>query len=218
MHTAWKLRVPAVLLLVLAMLSVAPAAMAAQDPDAIIAGVLESSDPQAAYDALSEEDQAAFDAQMLPVKVIFTTATLVPADDTARNSYANGARPVLGAGPASLAASDGCWLGRGDGSAQAAAGNTLYTFFTTGEWCISGGVVTTASLYQAGGETATPGWRYEGTTASGSDVINNEGRSFASHNFILGSYGIDIQNVNECQRVDGLSNANYVVVATCSLV
>ena len=96
-----------------------------------------------------------------------------------------------------------CWTQRWNGSARAAAGNTLYTFYTVGGWCYSGSTVTDAWLADAGGETSTPGWRYEGVTGSGAGVVGNEGRSYARHQFVLGVGGIDIQHPVECLRVRG---------------
>lgn len=207
-NTTTTRRCLAVALAVLCSLALAAVPAAAADPDAIVDGVLSAPDPAAAYDALSAQDRAVFDDHMLPAAVKVDTTAVTPADDTARASAAAGA----------IAFADGCWAGRADGSAQSTAGNTLYTFFVTGSWCVTGGAVTSSSLYQAGGETATPGWRFEGTTSSGADVIGGQGRSFASQRFVLGSYGIDIQTVDECMRVNGQADSYFTSTRTCSLV
>lgn len=111
----------------------------------------------------------------------------------------------------------GCWTSRWTGSAQATAGNTLYTWYHVGGWCANGSTVTSAWEADSGGETSTPGWRYEGVVARDSGVVSNEGRSYSKHQFVLGVGGWDVQSPQECLRVRGFSNATATASYTCGI-
>lgn len=164
-------------------------------------------------DSLPESERQAFTETRLPATTTLEVLDPIPADAEARRTarmHDDRAEDV-----GFLAT--GCWTQRVNGSAQAAAGNTLYTFYTVGYWCSSGSTITAASLADAGGETSTPGWRYEGVTASDSGITQNEGRSYASHKFVLGSYGIDIQTSNECLRHRGFTDGTGVGEYVCGI-
>lgn len=79
------------------------------------------------------------------------------------------------AGPLPKAdASSGCWQASYTARFKNVFGATLGTATTTGRWCVSGSTVTSATLLHTWGETSTPGWSYEGVTATGAEVVTNE--------------------------------------------
>lgn len=56
-----------------------------------------------------------------------------------------------------------CYNGGGaTGSAKAAAGNTLYTFWQRADFCMKNGAPSRIDVYDTSGETKTPTWSYEG--------------------------------------------------------
>ncbi|GAA3731659.1 hypothetical protein HDA32_000477 [Spinactinospora alkalitolerans] len=176
--------------------------------------VFESNDPEATYEGLSDAERAAFDSYVLPAEQDVQTEVVEPQNDVARQIEESGGAPET-LNDASVA---GCWVGRADGSAQAAAGNTLYTFYVEGSWCSNGVTVTSASYDRAGGETSTPGWRYEGVNDFASGVsAGNQGVAWAQHSFVLGAGGWDIQHPLECIRLRGAANGNAYADYTCSV-
>jgi hypothetical protein len=111
----------------------------------------------------------------------------------------------------------GCWTQRWSGSAKAAAGNTLYTYYTTGGWCASGSTITSAWVADAGGETSTPGWRYDGVVATGSGIVSNQGRSYSQSTFVLSVGGFDVQSASPCVRVLGRTSGSSSAQYSCGL-
>ena len=132
---------------------------------------------------LSPADRATFVNTMLPATVT-VTVTKTSATGTA-------------------ARATGCWNGRVNGSATNAFGGTLYTYYTVGNWCSSNLTITSSRWVEAGGETSTPGWRYDGVINKGAAVTLNQGRSFSQFRFILGAMGTDVQSPTPCLRVKG---------------
>lgn len=111
----------------------------------------------------------------------------------------------------------GCWSSRTNRSGRAKAGNTLYTYYHVGRWCSSGTVVTSSSVADAGGETKTPGWRYEGIAKRGAGVVSNQGRSYSQHRFVLGIGGWDVQTPTPCARVRGTSSGTAMSDGVCGI-
>lgn len=162
-------------------------------------------------DTLGAEERARFVATMLPAEEVMTI-TQSPVDDAARASVAAAAQAGAPVSPQAT----GCWVGRADWNITAIAGNSLYTYYHVGGWCMSGSTVTSANIADRGAQTWTVGWRYNGVTASGSGVVSNQGRSYTQHNFILGVGGWDVQNTRECGRVNGGDNY-YTSSTTCGI-
>lgn len=168
----------------------------------IVSKVLASSNPKESYEQLSSSEKAAFDRRMLP-KSVTVDRTVSP----------TGGNPDGEVG----IQSGGCWRSEARGSARAAAGNTLYTYWVAGTWCISNGRVTSARVDYTGGETSTPGWRYEGERARGSGISSNIGRMWARHRFVLGSGGWDVQTTENCIRLNGYANHTAGSDLRCSI-
>ncbi|WNG56459.1 hypothetical protein F0U59_18100 [Archangium gephyra] len=164
----------------------APAPAEAADP---VSKVLKAPDPKKALEGLDAKEKADFNARM-------QVADVTLEDGTAEKVEDSGAK----------VAGQSCWKGQTRGSAKAAAGNTLFTFWVNGRWCASGGRVTKASFTRADGETKTPGWRYDGVKTKGGEAHKGQARVWAKHRFILGAGGIDIKTDDRCLRLNGTAN------------
>lgn len=226
MHT---LRKPTLTLLALTalVLAAAPAAQATE-PDGLhgvdAAGpartgvavpIEEPAGPElAAYlETLSVADREVFVSTVLPAEEVIVRAAPVPLDAPAQRS----ARLAALSGRSVSPMATGCWSQRWNGNARSAAGNVLYTYFTTGGWCSSGTSVTSAWLADASGQTSTPGWRYDGVVKSGAGVVSNQGRSYAQHRFVLRVGGWDVQSPSPCLRVSGTSGGTSSGTHTCGI-
>lgn len=175
----------------------APGPADAADP---VSKVMKAPDPKKALEALDAKERADFDARTQVKDVTLEDAT-VEKDEEAGAKVAGQA----------------CWKGQARGSAKAAAGNTLFTFWVNGQWCASGGRVTKASFTRADGETKTPGWRYDGVKTKGGEVHGNQGRVWAKHRFILGVGGIDIKNDDRCLRFSGTAKGKIKSENKCDV-
>lgn len=162
---------------------------------------------------MSADQRQQFIATELVNEVTVDYSGVEPADPTAEAAVA----AYGSVGAAWTAAASGCWLGRANYKATALAGNTLYTYFHTGGWCISGGCVYDPSTYEDGGETSTPGWHYNGVIKRKAGVISNQGRSYSQFKFTLSVGPWDVQTPTPCVRVNGLSNATYTSSGTCGI-
>ncbi|MBN9141444.1 MAG: hypothetical protein J0H23_11520 [Micrococcales bacterium] len=162
-------------------------------------------------DTLSPSERDAFIASTIPATET-VTVTQTPVDEAAQASVAEAARSGSAVSPRAT----GCWVGRADWDIKAIAGNSLYTYYHVGGWCMTGSTVNSAHIADSGAQTWTVGWRYNGVTASSSGVVSNQGRSYTQHNFILGVGGWDIQNTLECGRVNG-GDGYYTSSATCGI-
>lgn len=164
-------------------------------------------------DSLAPAERQAFVDSQLPAQVVVEQQAQQPADAAARRS-------VLAAAASGRAVSmlaTGCWTARQNGSAKAALGNTLYTYYTVGGWCSSGSTVTSAWLADSGGETSTPGWSYAGRINSAAGVVSNTGRSYAQHKFQLSAGGVVVQSPTPCLRVVGTSSGGASGSSSCGI-
>lgn len=162
---------------------------------------------------LTPRERADFVATKLPATFTETVEAPVPMDAKARQSRLAMSDRSEAISPLST----GCWTGRVNGSAKALAGNTLYTYYHVGYWCSSGSTITAARVQAAGGETSTPGWRYEGVINRGAAIVSNQGRSYSQQKFVLGTGGWDIQSPTPCLRVNGLTSGSYTYSSTCGV-
>ena len=168
----------------------------------------------AAYLAtLSVTDRDNFVRTQLPDEV--TLKVSQPAPQNAAALLSSSAAEVAGLTLSPLAT--GCWTQRWSGSAKAAAGNTLYTYYTVGGWCASGSAVTDAWLSGAGGQTSTPGWRYAGVIGSDAGIVSNLGRSYSQEQFILSVGGWDVQSPAPCIRVSGTASGTSSAQYACGI-
>ena len=188
-------------------------AQAVETTGAPASGVEISPELQNYLDTLGPEEQAEFIASTLPATETITYGKQTPADGMAVASLSAANARGVAVSPRAT----GCWTLRVNGSAKAATGNTLYTYYHVGKWCASGSTVTSATIQERGGETSTPGWRWAGAIGGGAGVVSNQGRSFSQVSFILKAGLWDVQNPTPCLRVNGMSNATGTTSSACSI-
>lgn len=163
------------------------------------------------FSSIPRAEAEAFIQNML-VANTETSFEAAPLNADARETVAEAGAPT-----AVTAMATGCWTAKATREASALAGNVLYTYFTTGGWCSSGSTVTDSWFVEAGGETSTPGWRYEGVLRTGTGVYSNQGRTYSQHQFVLGAGGWDVQSPTPCARVEGTSAGTYYNTGVCSV-
>lgn len=160
---------------------------------------------QAYLETLNPADQSKFINSKLPASI---TTTLTVTKETITPSESS---------RASAAQATGCWRARLNGQAKSALGNTLFTYYHLAYWCSSGLTITTSRWDGAGGETSTPGWRYEGVINKGAGVVLNQGRSYSQFRFVLGAGGIDVQSPTPCLRVKGTNTGGIGRDLVCGI-
>lgn len=168
---------------------------------------------QAYLDTLSTVEREQFIEMKLLAAVVETVESPKPTNVEARASVA--AASLVGGTVSPMAA--GCWTARTNGSAKAAAGNTLYTYYHVGGYCSSGSTITSAWVADSGGETSTPGWSYKGVISTDSGIVSNQGRSYSQMKFELGSGGWVVQSPTPCLRINGLSSGGVTASSTCGI-
>jgi hypothetical protein len=99
----------------------------------------------------------------------------------------------------------GCWAMQDSVSAKSLVGITLYTAGQSTEVCVSGGSVYYVTVYNVWQQVSAVGWRYDHRNVSTFNA-SWEGRGLVQWEFILGSYGVDIQHAYPC--LQGRLNAN----------
>jgi hypothetical protein len=170
--------------------------------------VFSDSSPKARFDQLSKADQAEVMRAVLPdpsrLEVTTTYASAAPADLNATTT------------PQAAAATT-CWSFWKKWSQKSSAGNTLYTYWMGLNWCGSGGSITSSSVFDRGGETATPGWRYLGHGGSGSRNMGWEVRKYVQENFALGTAGWDVISASRCGQIRGGASGLYSTRQDCDL-
>lgn len=164
-------------------------------------------------DTLDPQERAEFVETMLPATSSLTYGQQRPADAAAVASLNVASARGLAVSPRAT----GCWTMRANGSAKAAAGNTLYTFYHVGYWCASGNTVTSARVQDRGGETSTPGWSWAGAIGGNAGVVSNQGRSYSQVSFVLKVGFVQVQNPTPCARVNGNANATASSSSTCGI-
>jgi hypothetical protein len=175
----------------------APEPADAEDP---VSKVLKAPDPKATFEALDAKEKADFNARTEVADVTVEEEKVEKVE-----------------GSDAKAGAQACWKGQAKGKAKAAAGNTLFTYWVVGEWCASGGKVTSAKFSRGDGETKTPGWRYVGVETKGGEAVKGKARVWARHRFILGVGGIDIKTDDRCLRFTGNAKGKLKVEHKCDV-
>lgn len=181
-----------------------------------------SSDPEAAYDSLSDSDRAAFDSYMLPASSE-ETMTLTPADASAEAAVSSGEvqtqySSMQEAKAATSASSSACWIGNVKYTKKAAFGNAIWDTYTEGSWCAKGSTITSAKYSRSWSTIAAIGWRDGGKIGSGSGITSNKARIWSQRKMILGSGGWDVQRITPCVRLNGDSRGRTSFSEKCSIV
>ncbi|WP_257455310.1 hypothetical protein [Archangium lipolyticum] len=175
----------------------APEPADAADP---VSKVLKAPDPKAAFEALDAKEKADFNTRM-------EVSEVTVEEEKVEKIEALDAK----------AGAQACWKGQAKGKAKAVTGNTLFTYWVVGEWCASGGKVTSAKFSRGDGETKTPGWRYVGVEAKGGETVKGMARVWARHRFILGVGGIDVKTDDRCLRFTGNAKGKLKVEHKCDV-
>jgi len=178
--------------------------------------VVDDDDPatlEAYLAGLTDDERAEFLATQVPATTEVELGAQTPADGAAVSSLLTARFSGLAVTPMSV----GCWTQRWTWNKKAAVGNTLFTYYHVGKWCASGSSVTSASIADRGGETSTPGWSYQGVTASASGIVSNEGRSYSKHKFVFKIGSFTVQTQTPCARVKGKYNATSTADGTCGI-
>ena len=180
-----------------------------------------SSDPKAAYEALSTGDRAAFDAYLVPA-ASEESMTLQPMDSEARAAVASGSVKLKYSSSeqalSDLASTQGCWAGNARYTEKAALGNSLWDTYTEGTWCGSGSSVTSASFSRSWSTIAAVGWRDGGQIGRGAGVSNKQARIWSQRKMILGTGGWDVQTRTPCLRLNGTASGRTSITLTCSTI
>lgn len=157
------------------------------------------------FDQLSDADQKAVVYVTQPVATVLLdeTAGRTAIDEAAG---ANGTEAVTA-----------CWTSWKRWGAQAAAGNTLYTWWQGLDWCGNGTSITSYSRYDRGGETSTPGWTYIGPAGATYNNVGWEIRSRTQETFQFSVIGYPIQTPTECGQIRGGAGGLTSSSTSCSL-
>lgn len=159
--------------------------------------VASSTNPDAAYNALSAGQKTALNAATRPVKAVLVASS---------GTLPSGAHQ----------AAAGCYGAYGRFDWRAAAGNTVYTTWQGLHWCSNGSSVTSFYVFDRGGETSTPGWSYQGNGGAGSWNVSWEVRQYTQQKFTfgIGAYGY---STTPCTQVRGGATGLYSSRASCNL-
>jgi hypothetical protein len=192
----------ALVLVLCAVLGTQQAASAAvPDGAAIAKRVFGFANPKTAYAALSPQEKLAFDKYETPMSV--TTTGVAP-------SLA--AKSVLAA-----AAFKGCWARSSSQSVRNAIGATLYSYGQSTQVCVSGGKVTSVTVYNTWHSVSGFGWRWDGESTTTYNVAW-EGRGLAQGKFILGAGGWDIMHDYPCLQLRLNANGHDIGASmSCNL-
>jgi hypothetical protein len=178
----------------------------AQEGLAIATRVFASENPTDAYAALRDEERAKFDGVTTPGELQMSETFVdmggkeITPESTMTPAYS------------------GCYGWHQTYGRKALFGNTLYTYWQSTSVCVSNGTVTSVSVYDAGGETSTPGWRITHSPTTATKNVYWEGRGKAQYYFVFGAGGWDIQHPTDCiqQRLNG-NGHDHVSSSSCDL-
>lgn len=146
--------------------------------------VLNSSNPEGAYAALSDKDKGRYASLSVVVSEEVTVGE--------RRSA-----------PA-VAAADACYDSTVHGKGKSVAGVTLYTYDTSMRWCVTNGRNTSARLTQIQGDAKIPGWKYEGIRQKWAGISTGKAVGYAQYHFRLDPPGpIPGQDRYPCTRIIG---------------
>lgn len=156
---------------------------------ALIQELSQSPDPQAAFDALGEEQQGQVLELMQPSRV----ATTSDQAEQRANALARGASCYTYTARSAFY-----------NSMNMALGNTR----TTGQVCYSGSTVTSAKFVDGGGSTSFIGWSYVGRTSAAGGVSGGGGYAYGAYKFRL-TLVVGFQEPVYCSRAVGTAVAAH---------
>ena len=194
----------------------AEASNSAQTATAVFQKIESSSNPQAAYSSLSAKDRAAFDNYYLLAnsKVTYEVTKMdaggSPVGETL--SFASEDEAM-----AAVASTSSCWAANVKNVGRANAGNEIFSTYTEGSWCSSGGRVTSTSFGRTWSTVKMIGWRDAGQLGAGNGISGGEARIWGQRKMVLGAGGWDIQTKQPCTRVNGGRTGMYSMSLVCSV-
>jgi hypothetical protein len=160
--------------------------------------VTEAPNPTEAYQALSETERQTLEQATRPVRMV-TLET-------------RGKMPTQ----ANVEAAAGCWRAVARFAWKAAAGNTLYTAWQGLHWCSRNSRITSYYVFDRGGETATPGWSYDGPGGQAANNVGWEVRQYTQEKFKFSLGPINFTNTR-CIQVRGGATGLYSSRESCNL-
>jgi len=174
-------------------------AAAAREGTDVAKRVFASSDSAAAYKNLSKADRQKFLGVMTPGDFEPIQEKIVNEPSASGKSF------------------NGCWALHATGGRKAFFGNTLYTYWQSTRVCARNGRVTMVNVYDAGGETSTPGWHIKHPPTLTRRNVGWEGRGKAEYHFVL-SGPWDIQSPTDCIQLRlNADGRHYRVMNSCDL-
>jgi hypothetical protein len=192
-----------------------------QTADQVYEAIAESSDPSAAYAALTPAVRDEFDDRFLPAtysEEVQLSPVDEPAEAAMRSGAVNAHYSSVGEATAHVSAStQGCWGSYVRATMKAAVGNALWDTYTEGTWCASGSKVTSATFSRSWSTIAALGWRDGGQLGKGAAIVSGQARIWSQRKMILGAGGWDIQTSQPCVRMNGTSAGGKSTSLACSI-
>lgn len=169
---------------------------------AIVHNLMESSDPTAAFNALSHDDKRIVKAAL--------TVEKVTNDESRTTQVAPSPADLQAAIKHGATSSVSCWDVWNRWAGRNMVGGALVTWWQGLRWCGDGTKVTSYNVYDRGGETSTPGWHYEGHSGDPAyRYLGWEVRAITREKFRLSLGPWDPQNPILCgQNRGGASGAS----------
>lgn len=127
----------------------------------LVYGVMESSDPDQAFERLNTEDKEAFVTAMEP------TAVTSPPEEPRFTTFST----------------NGCWNQTVQQDYRSNFGFVTYRMYVSSHWCANNGRITSHSITGSSGESVAPGYSYHGITAQGAVNYGDRGVSAAQGHF-----------------------------------
>lgn len=164
----------------------------------VVVQIMESPDPQLAFDTLPEDEKALFVNAMKPVSVDTTFVS-----------------PSVG-----IFASNGCWNQTIQQDYRSSFGFTTVRMTVSSAWCAANGRISSHSMTGASGQAVAPGYSYNGISSQGEANHSTHGVSVAQGHFsIWGAQdwvpGTQVYACTKQYTFPGYSNGNGSVGGTC---
>lgn len=185
--------------------------------DRVFAQLETANDPQQELKSISSDERYAFEQHYLPASesTTFTITSFTDEDGKVANSLGATEYESESEAVSALAAA-GCGIGESRVVTKSAIGLALFDTYTEGKFCTNGSSITSTQFLRSWSYVGMVGWRDAGLISSGHGVGGNQGRAWSQRKYILGSAGVDVDQVNKCSRVSMSVNGNFASKATCS--
>ncbi len=202
---------------------VVPDSRSAAEAQEATAKVERSSNPRAAFVALSVRERKLFKAYNVTAEVVSEEGTPVPLDAEAGRSLAHARSTGLTITTASVVhpragvPATGCWSVPGGLTGLNSVGGALWKITHSHKLCVTSRKVTSATYESTSGQALFMGWRWVKLDAKATGVVNGQSRQYVQHKFALGVNGWDIQVVDPCSRSAGTADGNVIPSTSCNI-